>query len=333
MKYNRPWSIQIELTEGCNRRCSFCGIHSIYREKSDVGYKFMSVDTAREIAKDLASWLPKIRIEFALQGEPLLNKNYMEIFRIFRAEFPKCQIMVTTNTDPLRKGTGFNLEKIKSLFLNGVNILVCDYYGEKQDMPYHQFKSELKKNQMFPVYDFFEDKPMIWGYKSPKIAYLVCIDNTMDRNFSRNLNNQAGNTSPDLIALDNYSIEPLPLKTRCHLPFREMAIRQDGVVPICCMDWQRETLMGKFPEKSLQDIWEGEVFFRTRSVLFNKERGAINPCNRCNYHPVKVGLVQDPYPEGHPPIKESAQIIKKSQIKKLQNKYANQPYDYKNVIK
>ena len=28
-KQTRPWSIQIELTEGCNRLCTFCGLNAI----------------------------------------------------------------------------------------------------------------------------------------------------------------------------------------------------------------------------------------------------------------------------------------------------------------
>ncbi len=295
----------------------------------------MSIETARAIAKDLSSWLPKIRIEFALQGEPLLNINATRIFEIFREEFPKCQIMVTTNTDPLRKGTDFNQDKISKLFLSGVNILVADYYGEKDDMSYDDFVSGFKKNKLdIPVYDIYKDKPTIWGYVGANIGYIVTINNTIDRGFTRNLNNQAGNTSPDLIKLNNYSIEKLPLMKRCHLPFREMAIRQNGVVPLCCMDWQKETLMGKFPEESLKDIWEGNIFKMTRSLLFNKRRDLLNPCDRCNYHPVKVGLVQDPYPKGHPDVLITAESLKKEQKKfqHLNNKYATQPFNYTEVM-
>jgi len=306
----------------------------LYREKLDEIYKFMSVETGRGIARDLSSWLPKIRLEFALQGEPLLNKNAYTIFQIFREEFPKCQIMVTTNTDPLRQGKGFNQEKIKKLFLFGVNIVVADYYGEKDDMSYEEFVDGFKQNTLgIPVHDIYKDKPTIWGYVGYDVSYIVTIDNTMDRDFTRNLNNQAGNTSPELIKLNDYSIEPLPLMKRCHLPFREMAIRHDGTVPLCCMDWQKEKIMGKFPETSLKDIWEGSIFKMTRSLLFNKRRDLLNPCDRCNYHPVKVGLVEDPYPKGHPDVLITAKSLKKGQeqFKNLKNKYADLPFDYTKV--
>ena len=316
-----PWSIQIELTEGCNRRCSFCGIHSLYREKKDVMYKHMEVQMARQIAHDLASWLPKIRLEFALQGEPLLNPNHLEIFQIFREEFPTAQIMVTSNCDPL-KGE----KHLMQLFQSGVNILVADYYGGKS---FQAFKEKLKGP--FKIYDFHKDKPKVWGYVGTNIRYIVAIDNTIPRNFHRDLNNQAGNTSPTLMEQDGAMINHLPVHTRCHLPFREMSIKHDGAVPICCMDWQRENIMGKFPEQSFKEIWAGEMYRRTRSILYNKERRLLDPCKRCNYHAVKVGLVEDPYPNGHPDLVESSQFIKKNQVKSLQNKYANQPFNYSSV--
>ena len=241
--------------------------------------------------------------------------------------------MVTSNTDPL--GKVFNQEKIKRLFQFGVNILVADYYGEKDDMSYEEFCNGFKANTLgIPVYDIYKDKPTIWGYVGYDAAYIVTIDNTIERGFSRDLNNQAGNTSPELIKRDGYTLEKLPLMKRCHLPFREMAIRHDGTVPICCMDWQKEMIMGKFPETSLKEIWEGKIFRMTRSLLFNKRRDLLNPCDRCNYHPVKVGLVEDPYPEGHPNVIFTAKSLKNDQnhFKSLKNKYADKPFDYSEVI-
>jgi radical SAM protein with 4Fe4S-binding SPASM domain len=328
--FPKPWSVQIELTEGCNRRCSFCGIHSIYREKIDMKYKFMSLDTARRIARDLNKWLGKIRIEFAMQGEPLLNPDAYKIFNAFRLEFPRCQIMVTSNTDPLRSGDGFDGEKIAKLFQSGVNILVADYYGEKWDMPYADFKNALKTNKFnIPVYDFYDDKPKVWAYVGNNIQYIVAMDNTQNRNFFRTLNNQAGNLNPDLARIHGVEIEPLPMMKRCHLPFREMAIKHDGSVAICCMDWQREGIMGKFPEMTYEQIWNSEPFNLVRAMLYEKRRDLLNPCDRCNYHPVKVGLISEPSIDRSDIIQIAKRFRKHQQsFRELANKYADKPFRY-----
>ena len=48
-----PYSIQIELVEGCNLRCSFCGLQGIREEGSDKRFKFMKVSDAVNIAKQI----------------------------------------------------------------------------------------------------------------------------------------------------------------------------------------------------------------------------------------------------------------------------------------
>ena len=113
MIVNKPWSVHVELSEGCNRRCKFCGIHSLYRE-GFIPYKFMSVETAKNIAKSLNTWLDKCRIEFAMQGEPLLNPNSTKIFNAFRTHFPKAQILLTSNIDMIRtpKVVGKEIDRI-----------------------------------------------------------------------------------------------------------------------------------------------------------------------------------------------------------------------------
>jgi len=325
MTFPKPWSIQLELTEGCNRRCSFCGIHSLYREKGDVKYRFMTKDIARKIARNLNDWLGKIRLEFALQGEPLLNPNANEIFQIFRDEFPKCQIMTTSNVDPLRKGAGFDKGKILALFKSGVNILVADYYGEKWDMSYANFVKNLQ-NDFVKVLDFYEDKPPVWKYVSPTASYIVAIDNTEQRNFFRDMNNQAGNTNPDLIQIKN----DMPQMKKCHLPFREMSIKFDGTVMMCCMDWQRESIMGNFPDVTFEEIWNGDQFNKVRKLLYMKRRDLLSPCDRCNYHPVKVGLIHNPGEESEENLIKIGRAFRQDQVNKrhLANKYANKPFRY-----
>ncbi len=329
----KPWSVQIELTEGCNRRCSFCGIHSLYRTKSESGYRYMTPETAKKIADQLAGWLPKIRIEFALQGEPLLNRDHLEIFRIFRSRFPKCQMMCTTNTDPLRMGDGFDKEHVRNLFSNGLNILVADYYGEKTDMPYAQFREKMAEAVLpFKTSEFYENHPAIWQYVGYDVQYAVTIDNTVDRNTYRKLNNQAGNTDPDLIKIDGYKVGKLPLDKRCPLPFRELVIRHDGAVPICCMDWQREAIMGHMDEKTLPDIWNGSVMNHARNILHDGNRASLQPCDRCNYIGHRVGLIERPFSRDMTPsIVESEMAVKKAQRPEWQGKYAGQPFDYSEV--
>jgi MoaA/NifB/PqqE/SkfB family radical SAM enzyme len=333
--YPSPSLIQMEMTEGCNRRCSFCGIHSLYRDKIDIMYKFMTIETASKISKDLNDWLSEIRIEFALQGEPLLNKNAALILQTFRREFDKCQLQVTSNMDPLRKGPkGFSTEKISLLFKSGLNILVADYYGETFDMSYHEFLKGLKEaSNGLAVYDFYEDKVNPWTYYGNDGSMIVAIDNTHERNEQRLMNNQAGNTSPELIklrALDT-DIELLPRLERCQQPFREMFVKYDGAVPFCCMDWNREHIIGKFPEEgSFKEIWNKYHLNLIRKLLYEGRRDLLAPCNRCNYKGNELDSLVDPFNGADSDLQEISSTVKIMQANNLKyaNRHATQPFKY-----
>lgn len=339
--YPNPWSIQIESTEGCNRRCRFCGIHSLYREKADMTYKFMTVETADLISQDLDEWLPKIRIEFALQGEPLLNPNITKILEKFRNNFPKCQLMMTSNTDMLRKGKNFDTKKLMKLFTSGLNIFVADYYGEKFDPTYQEFYSafELMSKEIgVPLFDFYKDKPTVWGYENERHQKIVTIDNTAERDMLRTMNNQAGNTNPDFFQDISFKNRiSLRMNKRCPLPFREMVIKHDGSVMMCCMDWQRENIVGKFPEQSFEEIWNSMQLNRIRKILYNKRRDLIVPCVRCDYMGLKSGLIVEPdkLMDMEPTNENLLQISKDLRKEQLENqekyhtnRYSKKPFMY-----
>ena len=53
-----PYTVQIELTEGCNLRCPFCGLNGIRGKQRQ--FKFLSIETAA--TNKMLDW--------ALQGDP-----------------------------------------------------------------------------------------------------------------------------------------------------------------------------------------------------------------------------------------------------------------------
>ena len=120
-----PNALQIELTEGCNLACSFCGIQSIRTNgasgpenihgKASSPYKFLSVKTMQTITDQLkkAQWSP--RIEFAMHGEPTMHPFYHEVIAHFRKELPRASLMMTSNGGGLLKSPGI-VENVISLW-------------------------------------------------------------------------------------------------------------------------------------------------------------------------------------------------------------------------
>ena len=58
-----PFAVQLELAEGCNLRCSFCGLNGIRSKENN--FKFMSKETLQSIVSQiiLEGWSPRIEFE------------------------------------------------------------------------------------------------------------------------------------------------------------------------------------------------------------------------------------------------------------------------------
>jgi len=264
----------------------------------------MSIELAIDIAKQLGTWFTRKRIEFALRGEPTINPKCIEIIKIFRENFPKSQLMITTNGDIIQK----NFDMINNLFDNGLNTLLVDAYER-----YEWWKDQLS-NLSFDFFDFYEDKPIVYGYVGYKEKRIILMDSIIKKSrqtIIRRLNNQGGSVNyPEL------GITPLtyPLMRRCSNPFRELVIFNDGSVPICCMGgYKNEFIVGKTPEQSLKDIWNSDLYNAVRKLLYHKQRVFL-PCLRCDYKGYRIGLLKEPEVS----LKEAREIVsQKTELKNI----------------
>ena len=139
MKQDAPNAIQIELVEGCNLACSFCGIQAIRDNKADgpqnihgkasSPYKILTAELAQTIAHQIKqaivedNWNP--RLEFAMHGEPTMHPFFIDMIRLFRQELPKTPLMMTSNGGGLLRDTQ---KSVNMLMEAGLNVLFLDNY-------------------------------------------------------------------------------------------------------------------------------------------------------------------------------------------------------------
>lgn len=279
----QPWCVQVELTEGCNRICSFCGINGI-REKAG-NFKYMTLETAELLIAQMVEYTPNARIEFAMHGEPLQNPDHLWILSMFRAALPKAQMMVTTNGRVLQKKMQ---ERLSKLFATGINFVMLDtYYPERDDI-----RAEAATLTDFAVQDYYDDlEPKGWSpyanHKGQVWGLVVLMDDIGARDGeapSRKLHNHAGSV-PDM------PIPAQPLKKTCTKPFREISVTWNGEVRLCCEDWIGRYVAGNVHDIHMRDIWLGPAMESARAKLQNKERdfGACRACDAGSG--MRVGLL------------------------------------------
>ena len=271
-----PFCVQIEPTEGCPLMCKFCGIHGI-RQRAG-GYKFMSVELAKDIAKQMAKLGWNSRVEFAMHGEPSVNPKLFDIVAAFRKELPKAYLLLETNGNGMVDDPVGDMKRLKDA---GLNCLAIDsYYGVDWAM---DIFNTLGLNGV-EVLQYPLDKE--GNPHQRKKGFTVVIVEPITHSESgthATLNNHCGCGAP----LD-FSMAG----KRCAKPFREMSIRWDGGISICCNDW-RGIIKAGSAQEGLDQVWNGPVFQASRRILLEGKRDKIKICHGCNASSYRPGLLPD----------------------------------------
>jgi len=271
---DKPWSVQIEFVEGCDRLCPYCGLNAI--RDAPGALRLMDMDTLANAARGLASLCPEARYEVAMHGEPLLHPKRLPMLSWLRRWLPHAQIQVTTNGAWLKADMRGHA---KLLFAAGVDFIVLDTYEpERRKLQADAWRCVDE----FNVLDFYEDcvpaKLSPWHNHKRKLRNtIILMDDLALRDGevkSRVVVNHAGSNplAPRLME---------PLKATCTNPFRELSVCWNGDVCICCMDWKHEQVMGNVNHETPTAIWRGTRFEAVRAMLSSKDR-SMSPCLRCD---------------------------------------------------
>ena len=283
MKYRQepPFCIQVEMTEGCNLYCDFCGLQGV-RTKKEKNLKFMTPKLANELSLQIARAGWNSRIEFAMHGEPTLNNDMVEIIRAFRSNIPKVHLMITSNGGGLIKNPH---KTIEDLFDAGLNVLALDSYEYVNIVP--KILSKLEgAERSFNIHYYPEERS-----KSPNSRYPISARNlivvkdisTAEKGTHSKLNNHCGAAAPlDFSASGK----------KCAKPFREISVRWNGAISICCNDWRGEYKCGNISKEPIDSIWNGKAFSIARKFLYNGMRD-FSPCYGCNSTSYRIGLLPD----------------------------------------
>lgn len=305
-KQEAPYTIKLELTEGCNLRCSFCGLQGI-RASGQHDYKFLTPEFATQIAANAHSLGWNSRYELAMHGEPSMNPQMVEIVAAIRRVQPKAHIMMTSNGGGLLRKPG-PVANIAALFNAGLNVLALDDYKGAGIVP--KIRAAIADEC---VDQGIEDgthvtDPVVRGWpdninmfecpEDPKgnpyrrhpvsykmVSFIKDLEDTKNKGngIRSHMNNGCGAAFP-----------PVPNTAgRCARPFRELAIRWNGNVSICCNDWRGEYKCGNVITHGLDAVWQSAEMNAARKKLYHRTRD-FAPCKGCDNKSFRVGLLPDP---------------------------------------
>ncbi|MFC0041026.1 SPASM domain-containing protein [Actinomadura rayongensis] len=281
-----PNSVQVEPVEGCNLRCAFCGIRGIRASTGDRDhlsgpYRFMELDTAASIGRQVtrAGWSP--RIELAVHGEPTRHPDLPGLVAALRRGLPaKSPIMITTNGVPLLDDWD---AKLAALFRAGADTIAVDDYKP------HRCRAAVLGTGLpgVAVHRYPEGGPGANPHRRPRrgerrLILIADIASETEGNHAH-LSNHAGAAGPP---------DASRSAERCALPFREITVRWDGSVALCCNDWRGAFKLGNVRAAPLGELWHHPALYAARRRLMAHGRD-FAPCAGCTHRTPRNGLLPD----------------------------------------
>ena len=265
-----PYTIQFELVQGCNRRCQFCGSMGI-----DSRIRKADIETARHLFEMVRDAGLTSRILLAGHGEPTLHPEVVEFVRAAREIMPEQTISMFTNGTVIEKRPSL----VDELFDAGLNDLNFDEYDDHR---VGEFVRDDEKCARYEICELGPGVPLL-APKNPKTQRILITPPIDGEDGNRALTNRCGAGLPPLAK---------PYEKRCTTVFRDLFVRWDGSVAICCNDFRGEYPVTNIAEHAdLKEVYFHERFEAARRLLNVGERSAIHPCRVCDDRPTRVGLL------------------------------------------
>lgn len=282
-----PFSVHIFPSFYCNFKCNYC-LHSLSENKlTEINFhkQFMNMEIYKKSVDDISEFNRKLKaLIFAGHGEPLLNKDIIEMVRYAKEKNVADRVEIVTNgsllthelsdslveagLDRLRVSlqgiTSKKYKEISNVSLD-VDLLIenLEYFCKKKKNT--EVYVKIMDISMDSKSDFEKFKSMVKdACDISAIEYAIPFVNQIDYSQVGDLSDKCkqGNSGRSQI---------------CSMPFYMMVIYPDGSIAPCCSTSLPLTY-GNVMEKSLKEIWQSRML----SDFLIKQLGGVKNIQICS---------------------------------------------------
>ena len=297
----KPFTLLIEPSNYCNFKCVSC-FQSLKGDSYLTAHRgFMSMDTYKEIIRQFREWEgDKLKVlKLSLYGEPLTNPQFGEMLRIAKEADIAERIETTTNASLLTEEicqqlVEYEIDYIRVSIYGGNQKRYTEVTGSEKaniDEIWNNLKKiqELKKaagkERPFvsaKMLDTYSDENEEFLNRFSAVADEVYIDKPHnwvaieEKSFINSLYNEAQQE-----ALQEDIMKTRSKRIACPMPFTTLAVRNNGDVSPCCVDWIGGTNLGNIHEENVADIWNGENMYQFRKMQLENRRCENSSCRNC----------------------------------------------------
>lgn len=276
-----PLVLNIEPTNACNLRCSFCPREETARRH---GISFLSLETFKRLIDEALEYGPLIMLNLHKDGEPLLHKRLPEM--VSYAKKKKVAETIHLNTNGILLDTRIGRQLLES-GIDDITISVDAAYPDT----YQKLKRNRKLsslNRSIEAFVRYRDKI---GAKTTIRVKIMEFDQMHDDEIAvfherwkpiadrvqvTGIHNWSG-AIKNLKVTDEKSKERFP----CVLLWYALAVNSNGKVSVCNVDWNYSGVVGNIYDKSIHDIWRDLPIRRIRQAQLNNDWGMVPVCTQC----------------------------------------------------
>lgn len=238
--------VEIETVNRCNGGCFFCPV-SVKNDTRE--YKKMDELLFYKIVDELAQIHYSGRLALFSNNEPFLDDRIIDFHKYARGKLPEARMHLFTN------GTLLTIDRFVQI-MEYLDELIIDNYNQELKL--------IKPCQEIAAY----------CEKHPELKRKVTI---VLRKVDEVLTTRGGD-APNA-KLMSYS------GAKCILPFKQLIIRPDGKVSLCCNDALGRNTLGDVSKESILDVWNNDRFCTVRECLYIG-RENWEHCKYCDFFSV-----------------------------------------------
>lgn len=244
-------TINLNLTNACNLRCTFCPIGT---PEYVNDYAMMSLETVAKFIERVQEFTDitgqRVMVSLSGKGEATVHKQFRDIV-----------LMLAKHKDVMRLQT---LTNGALLYRNQDLIPLFDR------IRYNSYSIDNNKDK---------DK-LIEVIKSSPNASITEIDNNLQWHEVKDFTNRVGVLSGPVKTEIKYNY--------CHKLFNKMMIECDGSYLICCDDWKKHKNFGTIYDHSFRDYLLSPALNKYRRHILKGVR-EMDPCRTCTYSSRPLG--------------------------------------------
>lgn len=286
-----PFVLMVDPSSICNFRCRFCPtgdrelIRSIGRQQG-----LMELAAFQKIVDDLQDFDRHIKVlRLYKEGEPLMNKALPEMIKYARQSGRIDRIDTTTNGALLSPGMS---ERLIEAGIDQINISVNGINDG-------QFTEYTRTSVSFAKY--VENIRYLYQIKGKCEIYIKSIKENLSEDDQKTFMDTFGDIADRIFLEDLFPAWPgfesdeIPVQPTvghygqkvverkvCPFVFYMMVIASDGSVCLCVSDWARKAVTGSVLEKSVREIWLGELMNSHRLSHLEGHRMSEPVCDKCD---------------------------------------------------